>query len=110
MLEERIIPRVRVPAQGDRNMMATEQHAPSGEIGRARTRVEDPRLVTGQGRYVEDLQLPGTLHLAFVRSPYPHARIARVDAEAARAATGVRLLLVGADVRPIARLPVQPIA
>jgi carbon-monoxide dehydrogenase large subunit len=87
-------------------MTAVEHAAPSGEIGRPRLRVEDPRLVTGRGRYVEDITLPGTLHMAFVRSPYPHARIARVNAEAARAAPGVRLVLVGADVPPIPRLPV----
>jgi aerobic carbon-monoxide dehydrogenase large subunit len=95
---------------GDPNMTAVEHQAPSGEIGRSRLRVEDPKLVTGRGRYVEDIALPGTLHMAFVRSPYPHARIARVDAAAARAASGVRLVLVGADVPPIARLPVATLA
>src|SRR4051812_26435320 len=91
-------------------MSAVEQRAPSGEMGRPRTRVEDPRLVAGQGRYVEDIQLPGMVHMVLVRSPYPHARIVRVNAEAARAASGVRLVLVGADVPPIARLPVAAIA
>jgi aerobic carbon-monoxide dehydrogenase large subunit len=91
-------------------MSAVEQHAPSGEIGRPRTRVEDPRLVAGHGRYVEDIQLPGLLHMVMVRSPHPHARIVRVNAEAARAAPGVQLVLVGADVPPIARLPVAAIA
>jgi len=91
-------------------MSAVDQHAPSGEIGRPRTRVEDPRLVAGHGRYVEDIQLPGMLHMVLVRSPYPHARILRVNAEAARAASGVRLVLVGVDVPPIARLPVAAVA
>src|SRR5207237_4167655 len=71
---------------------------------------EDPRLVRGQGRYVEDIRLPGTLHMAFVRSPYPNARITSVDAAAARAAPGVRAVLVGADVTPIVRTPVANIA
>jgi carbon-monoxide dehydrogenase large subunit len=71
------------------------------EIGRARTRVEDRRLVTGRGRYVEDITLPGMLSLAFVRSPYPHARIIRIDAGAARAAPGVIAVLTGQDVPPI---------
>jgi carbon-monoxide dehydrogenase large subunit len=89
---------------------AVEHPAPSGEIGRSRLRVEDPRLLTGRGRYVEDLTPPGTLHMAFVRSPYPNARIASVDAAAARAATGVRLVLVGDDIPPLGRVPTQMLA
>jgi len=89
---------------------AVEHPAPSGEIGRARTRVEDRRLVTGRGRYVEDITPPGTLYMAFVRSPYPHARIAGVDATAARQAPGVRLVLVGGDIPPLGRLPTQMLA
>ncbi len=91
-------------------MTAVEHAAPAGEIGRARLRVEDPRLVTGQGRYVDDIRLPGLLHLAFVRSPYAHARITSVDASVARTLPGVVAVLVGADVPPIAKLPVIPIA
>ena len=39
------------------------------------TRLEDPALLTGQGRFVDDIELPGVLHAAFVRSPHAHARI-----------------------------------
>jgi carbon-monoxide dehydrogenase large subunit len=53
-------------------------------IGRRVLRVEDRRFLLGEGQYVESLELPDALHLTFVRSPYPHARIVSVDASAAR--------------------------
>ncbi len=91
--------------------MATVEHpAPAGELGRARTRVEDQRLITGQGRYVEDLTLPNTVSLAFVRSPYAHARITRIDVTAARAAPGVVAILTGRDIPPIHNIPLVPMA
>ena len=89
--------------------MQTAERPPRDELGFARTRVEDPRLVTGQGRYVEDINLPGTLSLAFVRSPYPRARIVSVDAEAARSAPGVVAGYTGQDVAQIHPLPILPI-
>jgi carbon-monoxide dehydrogenase large subunit len=52
-------------------------------------RKEDPRLITGRARYVDDMHLPGTLWAAFVRSPEAHARIASIDASAAKARQGV---------------------
>ncbi len=58
-------------------------------IGQPVRRLEDERFLTGQGRYVADLALPGMLHCAFVRSPHAHARLLAVDAEAARALAGV---------------------
>jgi aerobic carbon-monoxide dehydrogenase large subunit len=60
-------------------------------------RSEDPRILTGTGRYVDDIRLPGMLHAAFVRSPLPHARVLSVDASAARALPGVVAVLTGAD-------------
>jgi aerobic carbon-monoxide dehydrogenase large subunit len=60
-------------------------------------RSEDPRILTGGGRYVADLKLPGMLHAAFVRSPLAHGRVLAVDAEAARALPGVVAVLTGAD-------------
>ena len=65
--------------------------------GRAVRRVEDPALVTGHGRYTDDTSLPGQLHLQFLRSPHPHARIVVVDAEAARAMPGVVAVYTGAE-------------
>lgn len=89
--------------------MSAAEATPRGEIGRSRLRVEDRRFVRGQGRFLEDIVLPGTLALAFVRSPHPHARIVHIDAHAARAAPGVRAVLAGADVRPAAPLPLVPL-
>ena len=65
-------------------------------IGQAITRREDDRLLTGQGRYVDDLGEAGDLHLMFVRSPHAHARVAGVDASEAQAASGVVAVLTGA--------------
>jgi carbon-monoxide dehydrogenase large subunit len=60
-------------------------------------RLEDPRLLTGQGRYLDDLPLTGLLHAAFVRSAYAHARLVRVNTDAARRSSGVAVLLTGSD-------------
>jgi carbon-monoxide dehydrogenase large subunit len=76
---------------------------PPSPIGAAIPRVEDARLLTGQGRYVADAIPPGTLHVAFVRSPHAHARIADVDPRPARAAPGVVACLTGADLAAHAR-------
>jgi carbon-monoxide dehydrogenase large subunit len=59
-------------------------------------RKEDPRFVRGKGHYVDDLQLPGMLHLAILRSPYAHARIVSVDTSAAEAHPKVKLVVTGA--------------
>lgn len=64
-------------------------------------RVEDPRILTGRGRYVDDVAVPGMLHAAFVRSPHAHAHIVSIDLDAARALAGVHLVLTDADLRPI---------
>jgi len=61
------------------------------------TRVEDARFLTGQGRYIEDISRPGQLRAYFIRAAEAHARIT-VDAEAARTAPGVRMVLTGQDV------------
>ncbi|MFB7593865.1 xanthine dehydrogenase family protein molybdopterin-binding subunit [Streptomyces sp. NPDC056160] len=66
-------------------------------IGRALPRVEDERLLRGHGRYVDDVRLPGTLEAAFLRSPHAHARITRIDADAARAMPGVRAVYTAAE-------------
>ena len=60
-------------------------------------RLDAPEKVTGRARYVTDLSLPGMLHVRLLRSPYPHARILRVDGTRARAATGVHLVATSAD-------------
>ena len=67
------------------------------EIGKARARKEDARLMTGQTTWTDNIQLPGMMHIAFVRSPMAHARITRVDLSAARQAPGVIAAYSGAD-------------
>src|SRR5512145_2093483 len=58
-------------------------------FGAAVRRREDPRFLRGDGRFVDDVVLPGLLHAAFLRSPHAHARLARLDAAGARAMPGV---------------------
>jgi carbon-monoxide dehydrogenase large subunit len=60
-------------------------------------RLEDPRFLTGRGCYLDDIQLPGLLHAAFVRSPHAHARLSDVDASAALGVPGVVAVLAGRD-------------
>src|SRR6266487_4149969 len=67
------------------------------EVGKARARKEDARLVTGQTNWTDNIKLPGMVHMAFLRSPLAHARIARVDVSAARAMPGVIAAFSGAD-------------
>lgn len=67
-------------------------------VGSRVRRVEDPRFVVGKATYVDDIRLPDTLHLAFVRSTRAHAKITRIDVDAARQARGVRGIFIGADI------------
>ncbi len=62
-------------------------------------RLEDDALLAGQGQFTDDVRHEGQTRLCFVRSPYPHARIVSIDAKAAQAMPGVRLVLTGADVQ-----------
>jgi len=74
-------------------MSTTEAPSPAagnGHVGRSLKRKEDPRLITGQATYVDDVVLPGMVYAAFVRSPEAHAKIVSVDASAAEALPGVR--------------------
>lgn len=66
-------------------------------IGQPVPRTEDARLLRGEGRYTDDVTLPGTLHLHVLRSPHANARIDGMDVEAALAAPGVRAVLTAAD-------------
>ena len=59
-------------------------------IGQAVRRVEDQRFLLGRGRYVDDITLPGQCFGVTVLSPHAHARINRIDASKAKAASGVR--------------------
>ena len=72
-------------------------------------RREDRPLLTGAGRYVDDIRLPGMLHLALVRSPHAHARIRTVDAAGAIALSGVSAVITAADLEaPVPRIAVRP--
>jgi carbon-monoxide dehydrogenase large subunit len=75
-------------------------------IGQPVRRREDPRLITGEGTYVDDVKLPGMLHAALMRSPYAHAKINSVDLSAARKHPGVICALSGEDLA--GRLPSLP--
>src|SRR3989442_8573528 len=77
-------------------------------IGAPLRRVEDRPLITGAGRYTDDLRLAGALHVHLVRSPDAHARVAALDVNAARRAPGVVRVLTGADVRQLGQAPVNP--
>jgi carbon-monoxide dehydrogenase large subunit len=68
-------------------------------IGQALRRKEDLRLLTGQGRYSDDVHMPGQAYAAIVRSPHAHAHIRAIDTAAARAMPGVIAVLTGADAR-----------
>src|SRR5215831_8381949 len=76
-----------------------ERHSTRREpfIGRPMPRLEDARLVTGRGRYTDDVDYPGQAYAAFVRSPHPHARIVAIDAGAARAMASVLAVITAAD-------------
>jgi carbon-monoxide dehydrogenase large subunit len=75
----------------------TDAPAAELEIGRARLRKEDARLITGQTNWTDNMRLPGMLHLAFLRSPFAHAKITRVDVSAALEQPGVIAAFSGAD-------------
>ncbi len=70
-------------------------------IGAHVKRKEDPRLISGKGAYVGDLRLPGLHHVAFVRSPYAHARIGGIDTAAASQIPGVVAVVTGRDLPPL---------
>ncbi len=70
-------------------------------IGRNMRRVEDPRLLTGQGGYIDDIELPNMAHAAILRSDRAHARIRRIDTSRARALPGVLLVMTGDEAKAV---------
>ncbi|MBI2218580.1 MAG: molybdopterin-dependent oxidoreductase [Candidatus Rokubacteria bacterium] len=74
-------------------------------FGKSIKRREDPRFITGQGRYVDDLKLPGMTYAAFVRSPNAHARIRRIDTAEAARHPGVVAIFTGQDMTGVNSLP-----
>jgi len=77
------------------------------QVGRPLPRVEDARLVAGAGAYLDDLQVPGLVHAALLRSPHAHARILGIDAAAAREAPGVVAVWTAADLPAFPTLPAR---
>ena len=81
------------------SVTATDERRRAASPRSARTarRKEDQRLITGRTRWTDNIQLPGMLHLAMVRSPFAHAKITSIDTAAAKAAPNVVAVLTGAD-------------
>ncbi|MGH8821624.1 MAG: xanthine dehydrogenase family protein molybdopterin-binding subunit, partial [Rhodoferax sp.] len=79
---------------------AVADESTANHVGRPMERLEDAALLTGRGSYADDLGVkPGTLHAALLRSPHAHARLIRIDAQAALRLPGVRAVLTGEDVQ-----------
>ncbi|MDN5768136.1 MAG: xanthine dehydrogenase family protein molybdopterin-binding subunit [Humibacillus sp.] len=73
----------------------------AAEVGKARTRKEDQRLITGRTKWTDNIVLPGMLHLAMVRSPYAHANITNIDTSEAKTASGVITVVTGEDIKDV---------
>ena len=85
--------------------MTAVDERPAAEVGAARLRKEDARLITGRTRWTDNIVLPGMLHLALVRSPMAHARITSIDTTAAMSSPGVVAVFTGADLTEQGGLP-----
>src|ERR1044071_8375010 len=83
--------------------MTTTEPAAARYIGARVHRVEDARLLTGRGTFVDDVVLPGMLHASFVRSPFARAAIRRIDTKAALALPGVRFVFTAPDLNAAVR-------
>lgn len=81
--------------------MTAVEDRPKTEIGAARKRKEDQRLITGRTKWTDNIQLQGMQHLAMVRSPFAHATITGIETSAAKSAPGVLAVLTGEDVKDI---------
>ncbi|HET9881222.1 MAG TPA: xanthine dehydrogenase family protein molybdopterin-binding subunit [Candidatus Binatia bacterium] len=75
----------------------TTEHNSDGLIGASIRRVEDPLLISGKGCYVDDINLPGMLHMMVLRSAYPHAKIVSMDTGTARSMKGVVAVVTGPE-------------
>jgi len=67
-------------------------------LGTPVKRTEDPKFITGKGRYLDDIKLQGMVHMSILRSPYAHANIKSIDTSAAKTMPGVIAVFVGADI------------
>src|SRR5262249_2004668 len=89
----------------DGELTRMSERARQPYVGRPLRRTEDPKLITGRGQYVDDIKMPGLAHLAFLRSPHAHARIAMLRTDAARRAPGVIRVATTADLGSLGPLP-----
>lgn len=78
-------------------MTSTMEPAVTGEVGQSRLRKEDARLITGRTRWTDNINLPGMMYMAVLRSPVAHARITHIDTSEARRMSGVQAVFTGAD-------------
>jgi aerobic carbon-monoxide dehydrogenase large subunit len=86
--------------------MATQvEETTTSLIGARMKRVEDPGMITGTAKYIDDLRLPGMAHVAILRSPYAHARINGIDTAKAEAHPGVVAIYTGRDFEHLPPLP-----
>jgi carbon-monoxide dehydrogenase large subunit len=86
----------------------TIEQLSAGLIGAPVRRVEDAHLINGAGCFTEDINIPGMLHLALARSPYPHAKVISIDTSAARAMAGVIAVITGNDLGDHLNIPAAP--
>jgi len=93
------------------SFLSSRSRAMPRGFGTPLKRQEDPRLITGRGRFSDDVALPGQAHACFVRSPHPHARIRAIDPAAALALPGVLAVLTGRDAAAdgLADIPHRPV-
>jgi carbon-monoxide dehydrogenase large subunit len=102
------------PAPGTSKTVETTDHvrvttpAKVCGMGHRMKRKEDPRFIQGRGRYVDDIKLPGMLHMDIVRSPYAHAKILKIDASEALATPGVIAVITGEDLKKAGNLHWMP--
>ena len=91
------------------SFLDSRTHAARQGIGQPVRRAEDRRLITGRGRYSDDVTLPRQVYAAFLRSPHAHARIRSIDVRAAAALPGVLAVFTGADAAELAGIPHRPV-
>jgi aerobic carbon-monoxide dehydrogenase large subunit len=102
-----------VPAGTSQNVTTTDDtpiNTPAKicGMGHRMKRKEDPRFIRGRGNYVDDVKLPGMLHMDIVRSPYAHAKILKIDASAALKIPGVLAVITGEDLKKAGNLHWMP--
>src|ERR1700716_1328684 len=92
-------------ATADREPGITSATMNRNGIGQPVRRVEDARFISGQGRYIDDVNLPRQAYGHIVQSPHAHAQIKHIDTAPAQAAPGVLCVLTGADVSRLGNVP-----